>query len=274
MSVLRFAHVFASYEEGKDVLKDVSFSIEEGEFVSIIGHNGSGKSTLAKLAAGLMELEKGEIYIYDELLTPKSVTKLRKRIGIVFQNPDNQFIGASVEDDIAFGLENQNIEREVMVERVKQFASLTGMDKFLDKEPQNLSGGQKQRVAIAGVLAMNPDILILDEATAMLDPKGRKDMMDIVFRLRKDKPTLTIILITHEIEETLRSDRIIALNDGELYLEGTPNEVYKKEDKLIAIDLDIPFLFKMKKALKEKGIDVDNVTDLDDLARYLCQLNV
>lgn len=274
MSVLRFAHVFASYEEGKDVLKDVSFSIEEGEFVSIIGHNGSGKSTLAKLAAGLMELEKGEIYIYDELLTPKSVTKLRKRIGIVFQNPDNQFIGASVEDDIAFGLENQNIKREVMVERVKQFASLTGMDKFLDKEPQNLSGGQKQRVAIAGVLAMNPDILILDEATAMLDPKGRKDMMDIVFKLRKDKPTLTIILITHEIEETLRSDRIIALNDGELYLEGTPNEVYKKEDKLIAIDLDIPFLFKMKKALKEKGIDVDNVTDLDDLARYLCQLNV
>lgn len=273
MSVLRFAHVFASYEEGKDVLKDVSFSIEEGEFVSIIGHNGSGKSTLAKLAAGLMELEKGEIYIYDELLTPKSVTKLRKRIGIVFQNPDNQFIGASVEDDIAFGLENQNIKREVMVERVKQFASLTGMDKFLDKEPQNLSGGQKQRVAIAGVLAMNPDILILDEATAMLDPKGRKDMMDIVFKLRKDKPTLTIILITHEIEETLRSDRIIALNDGELYLEGTPNEVYKKEDKLIAIDLDIPFLFKMKKALKEKGIDVDDVTDLDDLARYLCQLN-
>ncbi len=273
MSVLRFAHVFASYEEGKDVLKDVSFSIEEGEFVSIIGHNGSGKSTLAKLAAGLMELEKGEIYIYDELLTPKSVTKLRKRIGIVFQNPDNQFIGASVEDDIAFGLENQNITRDVMVERVKQFSSLTGMDKFLDKEPQNLSGGQKQRVAIAGVLAMNPDILILDEATAMLDPKGRKDMMDIVFKLRKDKPTLTIILITHEIEETLRSDRIIALNDGELYLEGTPNEVYKKEDKLIAIDLDIPFLFKMKKALKEKGIDVDNVTDLDDLARYLCQLN-
>lgn len=273
MSVLRFAHVFASYEEGKDVLKDVSFSIEEGEFVSIIGHNGSGKSTLAKLAAGLMELEKGEIYIYDELLTPKSVTKLRKRIGIVFQNPDNQFIGASVEDDIAFGLENQNITREVMVERVKQFSSLTGMDKFLDKEPQNLSGGQKQRVAIAGVLAMNPDILILDEATAMLDPKGRKDMMDIVFKLRKDKPTLTIILITHEIEETLRSDRIIALNDGELYLEGTPNEVYKKEDKLVAIDLDIPFLFKMKKALKEKGIDVDNVTDLDDLARYLCQLN-
>lgn len=274
MSVLRFAHVFASYEEGKDVLKDVSFSIEEGEFVSIIGHNGSGKSTLAKLAAGLLETEKGEIYIYDELLTPKSVTKLRKRIGIVFQNPDNQFIGASVEDDIAFGLENQNITRDVMVERVKQFASLTGMDKFLDKEPQNLSGGQKQRVAIAGVLAMNPDILILDEATAMLDPKGRKDMMDIVFKLRKDKPTLTIILITHEIEETLRSDRIIALNDGELYLEGTPNEVYKKEDKLIAIDLDIPFLFKMKKALKEKGIDVDDVTDLDDLARYLCQLNV
>lgn len=274
MSVLRFAHVFASYEEGKDVLKDVSFSIEEGEFVSIIGHNGSGKSTLAKLAAGLLETEKGEIYIYDELLTPKSVTKLRKIIGIVFQNPDNQFIGASVEDDIAFGLENQNITREVMVERVKQFASLTGMDKFLDKEPQNLSGGQKQRVAIAGVLAMNPDILILDEATAMLDPKGRKDMMDIVFKLRKDKPTLTIILITHEIEETLRSDRIIALNDGELYLEGTPNEVYKKEDKLIAIDLDIPFLFKMKKALKEKGIDVDDVTDLDDLARYLCQLNV
>lgn len=273
MSVLRFAHVFASYEEGKDVLEDVSFSIEDGEFVSIIGHNGSGKSTLAKLAAGLMEAEKGEIYIYDELLTPKSVTKLRKRIGIVFQNPDNQFIGASVEDDIAFGLENQNVTRDVMIERVKYFSHLTGMDEFLDKEPQNLSGGQKQRVAIAGVLAMNPDILILDEATAMLDPKGRKDMMDIVFKLRKEKPTLTIILITHEIEETLRSDRIIALNDGELYLEGTPSTIYAKEDKLTAIDLDIPFLFKMKKALKEKGIDVDNVTDLDDLARYLCQLN-
>lgn len=273
MNVLRFEHVFAFYEEGKDVLRDVSFHVDEGEFIAIIGHNGSGKSTLAKLSAGLLSPSNGKIFIYDELLTPKNVQLLRKHIGIVFQNPDNQFIGSSVEDDIAFGLENQNIPREEMVKRVKEFATLTGMDDFLDKEPEHLSGGQKQRVAIAGVLAMNPDILILDEATAMLDPKGRKEMMDIVLHMHELNPKLTIILITHEIEETLKADRIIALNDGKVFLEGKPKEIYAKEDTLRAIELDVPFFYKMKNALRDVGIDVSDIEDLKTLEEYLCRLN-
>ena len=273
MNVLRFEHVFAFYEEGKDVLRDVSFHVDEGEFIAIIGHNGSGKSTLAKLSAGLLSPSNGKIFIYDELLTPKNVQLLRKHIGIVFQNPDNQFIGSSVEDDIAFGLENQNIPREEMVKRVKEFATLTGMDDFLDKEPEHLSGGQKQRVAIAGVLAMNPDILILDEATAMLDPKGRKEMMDIVLHMHELNPKLTIILITHEIEETLNADRIIALNDGKVFLEGKPKEIYAKEDTLRAIELDVPFFYKMKNALTSIGVDVSDIEDLKTLEEYLCQLN-
>lgn len=273
MNVLRFEHVFAFYEEGKDVLRDVSFHVDEGEFIAIIGHNGSGKSTLAKLSAGLLSPSNGKIFIYNELLTPKNVQLLRKHIGIVFQNPDNQFIGSSVEDDIAFGLENQNIPREEMVKRVKEFATLTGMDDFLDKEPEHLSGGQKQRVAIAGVLAMNPDILILDEATAMLDPKGRKEMMDIVLHMHELNPKLTIILITHEIEETLKADRIIALNDGKVFLEGKPKEIYAKEDTLRAIELDVPFFYKMKNALTSIGVDVSDIEDLKTLEEYLCQLN-
>ena len=273
MNVLRFEHVFAFYEEGKDVLRDVSFHVDEGEFIAIIGHNGSGKSTLAKLSAGLLSPSNGKIFIYDELLTPKNVQLLRKHIGIVFQNPDNQFIGSSVEDDIAFGLENQNIPREEMVKRVKEFATLTGMDDFLDKEPEHLSGGQKQRVAIAGVLAMNPDILILDEATAMLDPKGRKEMMDIVLHMHELNPKLTIILITHEIEETIKADRIIALNDGKVFLEGKPKEIYAKEDTLRAIELDVPFFYKMKNALTSIGVDVSDIEDLKTLEEYLCQLN-
>ena len=273
MNVLRFEHVFAFYEEGKDVLRDVSFHVDQGEFIAIIGHNGSGKSTLAKLSAGLLSPSNGKIFIYDELLTPKNVQLLRKHIGIVFQNPDNQFIGSSVEDDIAFGLENQNIPREEMVKRVKEFATLTGMDDFLDKEPEHLSGGQKQRVAIAGVLAMNPDILILDEATAMLDPKGRKEMMDIVLHMHELNPKLTIILITHEIEETLNADRIIALNDGKVFLEGKPKEIYAKEDTLRAIELDVPFFYKMKNALTSIGVDVSDIEDLKTLEEYLCRLN-
>lgn len=273
MNVLRFEHVFAFYEEGKDVLRDVSFHVDEGEFIAIIGHNGSGKSTLAKLSAGLLSPSNGKIFIYDELLTPKNVQLLRKHIGIVFQNPDNQFIGSSVEDDIAFGLENQNIPREEMVKRVKEFAILTGMDDFLDKEPEHLSGGQKQRVAIAGVLAMNPDILILDEATAMLDPKGRKEMMDIVFHMHELNPKLTIILITHEIEETLKADRIIALNDGKVFLEGKPKDIYAKEETLRAIELDVPFFYKMKNALTSIGVDVSDIEDLKTLEEYLCRLN-
>ena len=207
-------------------LKDVSFSLYEGEWVSIIGQNGSGKSTLAKLLNGLFLPEAGTIIINDTMvLSEETVWDVRKQIGMVFQNPDNQFVGTTVQDDVVFGLENIGMPREQMIERLEQALQLVRMEDFLNDEPHSLSGGQKQRVAIAGVLALQPSILILDEATSMLDPQGRREVVETVRQLVTQKG-ITVLSITHDLEEAAQSDRVIILNKGEILEEGTPEKIF------------------------------------------------
>ncbi len=271
MAILSIDNLSFSYDGQTDVLKNISLKIEAGSYLSIIGHNGSGKSTLAKLIVGLLEAKRGDIYLFEQKLTPKSIVELRPKLGIVFQNPDNQFIGATVADDIAFGLENRQVPHDGMQPLIDEFAAKVKMEDFLDKEPSNLSGGQKQRVAIAGVLAMKPDLIIMDEATAMLDPKGKREIRDIALAMRVDHPELTIISITHDIEEAYRSDEIIVLNEGEIALRGTPEQVFSQRDTLRAIDLDIPFIMKMAEALENVGIDVSNANSIKQLAAKLCR---
>ncbi len=271
MSVLSVKNLTFGYEKDKPVLKNISFQIEQGKYIALIGHNGSGKSTLAKLIAGLLELQSGTIEVFGELLTDKNISVLRQKIGIVFQNPDNQFIGATVRDDIAFGLENNCVPHKEMDAIINEFAEKVNMTDFLDKEPTRLSGGQKQRVAIAGVLAMNPKIIIFDEATAMLDPKGKKEIREYILKMKKEDESLTIISITHDIEEAYNSDEVLVLNNGEIFLKGTPEEVFKDKNKLKEIDLDLPFLMKLKDKLSDCDIDVKDVKNLEELVNKLCQ---
>lgn len=261
-----------SYVKDEPIVKHVSFNIHEGSYVSIVGHNGSGKSTLARLLIGLLAPDDGEIYIDDELLTNKTVRNIRKKIGLVFQNPDNQFIGATVEDDIAFGLENRQIKREKMHETIEKFAKRVGMEDFLDKEPSRLSGGQKQRVAIAGALSLGPEIIILDEATSMLDPKGKSDIKELIEEMRKDNPSLTILSITHDVEEAFLSDEIIIMSKGEIAFKGKPEEVFSNREVLKSLNLEMPFIMDLKDRLKSEGINVDKSKDLDEIAEVLWPL--
>lgn len=262
---------FQYHSQDKIVLNHVSFQVEQGEYVALIGHNGSGKSTLAKLLLGLLEAKEGKIFIFEEELTDQSIRQLRQKIGIVFQNPDNQFIGATVRDDIAFGLENHCVPHSEMDAIIQDFSSQVGMSEFLDKEPTSLSGGQKQRVAIAGVLAMHPEIIVFDEATAMLDPKGKKEIRDLVSEMRKKNPQLTIISITHDIEEAANADRVIILNSGEIYQVGTPQEIFQMGNSLKEIHLDSPFLFQLQDALEQEGVSLWNVQDEEKAVKELCQ---
>ncbi len=256
-----------SYDKNVEVLNGVTFNVKAGIYVSVIGHNGSGKSTLAKLIAGILDVGKGSVIkVFGKPLS--SYDDERPDIGIVFQNPDNQFIGATVRDDIAFGLENKRVAHAEMDEIINEYAAKVKMSEFLDKEPSNLSGGQKQRVAIAGVLAMKPRILLLDEATAMLDPRGKREIKEIVTELRKEVPDLTIISITHDLEETLHSDEIIVMNEGKIVLQGTPEDIYKNHETLTSIRLDLPFIFRIKLELEKQGIKVKS-KDLESLAEEL-----
>jgi energy-coupling factor transport system ATP-binding protein len=236
-------------------LNNVSFEIYEGEWLAIVGHNGSGKSTLAKLLNGLQFPQKGSITVNGVLLTEETVWDTRKLIGMVFQNPDNQFVGTTVQDDVAFGLENNGIARDEMVERVTHSLDKVKMGQFLDQEPHHLSGGQKQRVAIAGVIALRPSIIILDEATSMLDPRGREEVLETVREL-KEHHHMTVISITHDLEEAVRADRILVMNKGELYREGSPEEIFQMDEELVQLGLDIPFPVKMSKFLKDQGISL------------------
>ncbi|HAK05301.1 MAG TPA: energy-coupling factor transporter ATPase [Firmicutes bacterium] len=271
MALLEIENLSFTYDGHIDVLKNINLKIKAGSYVSIIGHNGSGKSTLAKLIVGLLDTKRGVIRLFDKVLSTQTITDLRPRLGIVFQNPDNQFIGATVADDIAFGLENRLVPHDEMQGIIDEFAGKVKMTDFLDKEPSNLSGGQKQRVAIAGVLAMHPDLIIMDEATAMLDPKGKREIRDITISMKKDDPNLTIISITHDIEEAYRSDEIIVLNEGEIAMQGTPEQVFAKREDLLAIDLDIPFVMKLKEALAKVDIHVDNAKTIKQVAHQLCR---
>ena len=235
-------------------LNDVSFQVKKGEWLSIVGHNGSGKSTTVRLIDGLLEAESGDIIISGDKLTSENVWEKRRQIGMVFQNPDNQFVGATVEDDVAFGLENQGLDYDLMVERVQQALELVGMQDFKEREPARLSGGQKQRVAVAGVVALRPDIIILDEATSMLDPEGRLDLIQTVKKI-KDSNQLTVISITHDLDEIALSDRVLVMKEGQVESTATPRELFSRED-LEELGLDQPFVNQVKAALRQSGLSL------------------
>ena len=234
------------------ILKNVSFYVKQGEWLSIVGHNGSGKSTTVRLIDGLLEAESGDIIISGDKLTADNVWEKRRQIGMVFQNPDNQFVGATVEDDVAFGLENQGMDYPMMVKRVHEALELVGMQNFKEREPARLSGGQKQRVAIAGVVALQPDIIILDEATSMLDPEGRLELIRTVKEI-KDKNHLTVISITHDLDEISLSDRVLVMKNGQVESTATPRELFSRPD-LEDLGLDQPFVNQVKAAMIQTGL--------------------
>lgn len=234
------------------ILKDVSFHVKQGEWLSIVGHNGSGKSTTVRLIDGLLEAESGDIIISGDKLTADNVWEKRRQIGMVFQNPDNQFVGATVEDDVAFGLENQGMDYPMMVKRVHEALELVGMQNFKEREPARLSGGQKQRVAIAGVVALQPDIIILDEATSMLDPEGRLELIRTVKEI-KDNNHLTVISITHDLDEISLSDRVLVMKNGQVESTATPRELFSRPD-LEDLGLDQPFVNQVKAAMIQTGL--------------------
>lgn len=271
MEIIEVKDLCFAYGEDKLAVDHISFKVTKGSYTTIIGHNGSGKSTLAKLLAGLLPAKSGEIYIDGMKLEENNIEMIRRKLGIVFQNPDNQFIGSTVRDDIAFGLENHQVPSAKMDAIIKDYASRVNMESYLDKEPNALSGGQKQRVAIAGVLAMHPDILILDEATSMLDPKGRKEIKELIHELHRDH-SLTILSITHDIEETLYADNCIVLNQGQLFDVAKADDLFKNGERLKAIGLDIPYIYELKAQLKKRGIKVKGET-IEEVASELWQLS-
>lgn len=272
MKQLNVKNLLFSYDDEHIAVNDVSFSVNKGQYVTIIGHNGSGKSTLAKLIIGLLPSKSGEVIIDDMTLTEKNVYEIREKIAIVFQNPDNQFIGATVRDDIAFGLENRQVKSEAMNDIIVEYSTKTDMKDYLDHEPTKLSGGQKQRVAIAGALAMAPELLVLDEATSMLDPKGRKEVNELVGKLHLESK-MTILSITHDIEEVSMSDFVIVMNEGKIVLQGTPQEILMKTSTLVDLALDVPFSVKFYNAMKNQGITLSTPYDIEGMVEELCQLN-
>ena len=264
MSKLEIKNLCFSYEESHPVIDDISLSIDKGSFIVVLGHNGSGKSTLAKLIVGLLEKKSGQILFNGEEITKKNLRDLQTKTALVFQNPDNQFIGSTVEDDIAFGLENREFPHDKMQEEIEKFASSVNMLDYLKKEPINLSGGQKQRIALAGALILRPEILILDEATSMLDPKGKSTVRRVIDRIHKENKELTIISITHDIDEALLSDKVLILSKGKLVKEGKPQDILRDESALLEVKLDMPFVYKFEKELKEIGIN-SNAENIDQL---------
>ena len=267
-------HLTFKYDVNQEhnTLDDLSFHVKRGEWLSIIGHNGSGKSTTVRLLAGLLAAESGQIFIEGDLLTEDNVWDIRHKIGMVFQNPDNQFVGATVEDDVAFGLENKDIPLDEMKERVAKALDLVGMSEFADREPSRLSGGQKQRVAIAGALAMQPDIIILDEATSMLDPEGRLELIKTIREIRKQYQ-MTVVSITHDLDEVALSDRVLVMKKGKVESSSTPEELFNRGDDLLTLGLDVPFSTNLISALKDKGFDfTQNYLTEKDLEDQLWEL--
>lgn len=234
-------------------LNDVSFHVKRGEWLSIVGHNGSGKSTTARLIGGLLVADSGQIIVDGQELTEETVWDIRDKIGMVFQNPDNQFVGATVEDDVAFGLENKGLPYKEMVSRVQEALSFVGMMDFKDREPARLSGGQKQRVAIAGLIAMRPSILILDEATSMLDPEGRQELIQSIEDIRQQYG-MTVLSITHDLDEVAMSNRVLVLKQGKVESISSPRELFSRGSELVDLGLDIPFSALLTQKLKNQGL--------------------
>jgi len=256
-------------DDAREALAGVSLEIRRGEWLAIIGHNGSGKSTLAKVMNGLIEANTGSVVVNGKMLTEETVFEARRTVGMVFQNPDNQFVGTTVEDDIAFGLENIGLPREEMLERVTRVLDMVKMSEFRTKEPARLSGGQKQRVAIAGVTALEPEVIILDEATSMLDPKGRLEVISTIQKLHKEKK-ITVISITHDLDEAAQADRVVLMEQGQIQQIGTPKEIFKLGSKLVEKGLDVPFAEKLIEALRERGINVpEEYLDEEGLVEWL-----
>lgn len=258
MGTLTLKNISFGYRKNQTILNNVSVTIPQGQYVAILGHNGSGKSTLAKCIMGLVAIDQGTISLDDMVLSADNVYAFREHLAIVFQNPDNQFIGATVQDDIAFGLENREIASEAMPAMIQEAAKQVGMLDFLEHEPSKLSGGQKQRVAIAGALAMQPEIVIFDEATSMLDPKGKFEVNALVHELKQTGST--IISITHDVEEAKHADRILVMEKGRIVLDGTPQEILMQRKKLVALQLDAPFSVRVAEALGVKpDFDLETV---------------
>ena len=272
-SIIDVKNLSFRYKESQEYydVKGITFHVKRGEWLSIVGHNGSGKSTTVRLIDGLLEAESGEIVIDDQRLTEENVWNIRRQIGMVFQNPDNQFVGATVEDDVAFGLENQGLSRQEMKKRVEEALALVGMLDFKKREPARLSGGQKQRVAIAGVVALRPAILILDEATSMLDPEGRRELIETVKGIRKDYD-MTVISITHDLEEVAMSDRVLVMKKGSIESTNSPRELFSRND-LDQIGLDDPFANQLRHSLIQNGYDLpENYLTESELENKLWEL--
>ena len=256
-------------DDKREALSDVSIDVYPGEWLAIIGHNGSGKSTLAKMMNGLLEPNEGSIYIDGQLLSEETIYEARRKVGMVFQNPDNQFVGTTVEDDIAFGLENIGMPRVEMIQKINSSLEMVRMTPFKDKEPARLSGGQKQRVAIAGMIALAPKVVILDEATSMLDPQGRFEVISTIQKLHKEKG-ITVISITHDLEEAASADRVLLMESGKVNRIGTPSDIFEMGTALVEKGLDVPFSEKLKAVLKEKGLNVPNeYLDEEGLVEWL-----
>ena len=253
-NIIEVQHLKYKYDNHVDdyILKDVTFHVKQGEWLSIVGHNGSGKSTTIRLIDGLLEAESGEIIIDGDELTLENVWEKRRHIGMVFQNPDNQFVGATV--DVAFGLENQGMDYQTMFDRVQEALDIVGMQDFKEREPARLSGGQKQRVAIAGVVALRPDIIILDEATSMLDPEGRLELIQTVKKI-KDRHGMTVISITHDLDEVALSDRVLVMKEGQVESTSTPSELFSRVD-LEDLGLDEPFTNQVKATLLDSDFQL------------------
>ena len=272
-SVVKLSHIdFRYYGREVNSLTDVSLEIKEGEWVAIIGPNGSGKSTLAKIMNGLLVPAAGQVTIKDLTIDEETVWEARRSVGMVFQNPDNQFVGSTVEDDVAFGLENNGVPRQEMISRIEEALAEVRMSEFKDKEPARLSGGQKQRVALASILALRPDIIILDEATSMLDPNGRQEVIAAIRKI-KERFNLTVISITHDLDEASLADRILMMQGGRLVQDKKPEEIFLMGEQLVEQGLDVPFSQKLKDALAARGLDVpDNYLDEEALLTWITPL--
>lgn len=270
MKAIEFKNVNFSYGSGTFSVTDLNFSVEEGEFVAVLGHNGSGKSTLARLCNGLLTADSGEIAVFGNVLDSKNLFAVRKDVGIVFQNPDNQTVASVVEDDVAFGAENVGVPREEIGKRIGFALGAVGMEEYRSATVSRLSGGQKQRIAIAGVLALKPRVIILDESTAMLDPRGRKEIVNVVKKLNAEEG-ITVLMITHFMEEALLANRAVVMDKGKIVMEGAPEEIFERHEELLKYNLSLPRIGRICKELQAGGVRVNDTLDPETLAEEIAQ---
>ena len=271
--VVEFENINFHYSENKPILKNINFQIYENEYVCIIGHNGSGKSTISKLLVGLLKPQSGNVKLFNQVIDNHNLKNLRNNVGIIFQNPDNQFVGLMVKDDIAFGLENRKVPPFEINNIINIVAETVGIEHLLEKSPEDLSGGQKQKVAIASVLAINPHITIFDESTSMLDPKSKRELKELMYDL-KTKAKKTIISITHDMEEVMQADRVIVLEKGQIVLNGTPFDIFINNEHIEKYKLDYPFIFQLSKLLNQNNQNIKPTLNKEELLAQLCQKQV